>query len=160
MDEENEESVFEKRINIKPYCACNYLLAFHPKKEEILHLYALEDQRKLIQTPIALLRFGHFGKALGHIALSNDPEAPLFKNMRYAQLTSYTSLEPSKYAFDLYDQEEEKNLLHLKPKPIKKGRLYTFYLIGLGTKEYPYKIVRSIDGPSFLTLQKPSSEAI
>ena len=160
QEKDAKEPFFEKRINVKPYCTFTYLLGAHPKKEGTLHLYALEDTKRLIQTPIALLRLGHFAKPLNPLNLLTSEEHLLFKGIKYAQLTAYITLEPKTYPFQLHDALAEKDILALKGKSLKKGRFYTFYLIGNGTKDYPYKIVRSIDGPSFLTLEKPSSEAI
>lgn len=151
--------LLEKKFNVKPSSAFTYLLSEHPKKEKLLHLFILEDTRKSICSPHAFLRFAHFSKHTPAIKLQSGTEHLFFKNILYTQLTHYMPLEPGPYPFQLLDVEADHLLVHLKSKPIKIGRLYTFYLIGHQTKEYPLKIVRSIDGPSFLPLKKPSSEA-
>ena len=158
-DSKTEDLLFDKRINVKPYASFTYLFAEHPKKEDLLHLFALEDTKKAIHAPHCLLRLAHFAKPIERILLQAGNEKLFFKNIAYTQLSNYTVVEPNAYPFEVIPTTSEKPLLNLKPKPLKVGRLYTFYLIGNGSKAYPYKIVRSIDGPSFLPLQRPSTEA-
>ncbi|MGL4799149.1 MAG: DUF4397 domain-containing protein [Cellulosilyticaceae bacterium] len=149
--------IYEKRLNVKPESAFTYTFSSHPKKQDTLHLFVLEDTKKVINGPYSCIRFGHFATSVPKVKLQSGTEHLFFKNIAYSQLSHYMPIQPQPYPFELVTSEEDTDITSLKKHLCKLGRLYTLYLIGTGDKAFPYKLVPSIDGPSFLPLKKPSS---
>lgn len=148
---------YEKRINVKANSAFTHVWAEHPKKESVLHLFALEDTKKIINGPHSCIRLGHFSKPITKTKLQSGADHLFFKNIAYAGLSHYMPIEPNTYPLELFQIEDDTPLALCKAHKFKVGRLYTFYLIGNGSTHYPYKLIPTIDGPSFLTFKKPSS---
>ncbi len=141
---------FSRQLNIKPAAIFTYLLSRHPKDLANDHLFPIEEPRRHIASPHAFIRIAHFSIVCPALSVGIETDHCLFKNVRYAQLTRYMPLIPSRYPLYFSDSETHDLIHQLKTSPFKIGRLYTLYTLGDSTQQSPFDTIRVIDGPSFL----------
>lgn len=129
-----------------------YTLIIAPDlKNEIPGLYLINDVQRPIPENHCLVRVGAFceKRELIHIHYDNHPLS--FKKISPHQISHYLAFEPGNYTIIAEDLEQHEILCELRACELKVQRIYTHYCLGKGTKEYPFQLLHSIDGSSFLT---------
>ena len=116
---------------------------------ETLQGYLMNDPQKKIPEEHFLLRVGDFSQHLMPLQLRLVDTKPLFKKIKPHECTPYLSFSPGTYTAELTELGSQ-NIMSTKPNCILKlSRYYTLYLIG-GSKQFPNKLLLTIDGSSFL----------
>lgn len=149
-----EDVLYEKKINLQRFQIYTGVLACKYKDPETYHIFCLEEPQKLLEPPRLAVRLNHFARFDGATSLNLSEEPLPIRNIRYGQASSYLVKEPAPYTFIIKETSEENELTTLSSKKLKPGRLYSIYLVGDGTKTFPYKPVLSIDGFSYLPIEK------
>lgn len=129
-----------------------YTLIIAPDlKSDIPGLYLINDVQRSIPENHCLIRVGAFCEKseLIHIHYTNHPLS--FQKISPHQISHYLAFEPGDYTITAEDLEQKEILCELKACKFKTQRIYTHYCLGKGTKEYPFQLLHSIDGSSFLT---------
>ncbi|MGL4363026.1 MAG: DUF4397 domain-containing protein [Cellulosilyticaceae bacterium] len=157
-DIKTQTIIYEKRINIQPCSAYTYILSIHPKKEDAYHIYSQEDLKRTVLNN-SLVRFGNFSHNMPTLTLYSNDNKLFCKNITLGQLNNYTTMPTGKYTLNAFGDDTEKPFDIFHPNVLKESRLYTFYLIGSGSKTYPFKLIQTIDGASYLPLKKMTSLA-
>lgn len=148
-----EDILYEKKINLQRHQIYTGVLGSKYKTLDDYHIFCLEEPQKIIDPPRFGIRLNHFAQFDG-VASLHLPEEPLpIRNIRYGQASSYLTRDLADASFLIKETNEETELATLSPKKFKPGRLYSIFLVGNGTKSFPYKPVLSIDGFSYLSLQ-------
>lgn len=152
IEHHKEEVLYEKKINLQRYQIYTGIVARKYKALEEYHVFCLEEPQKNIESSHFAIKLNHFATFDGAISL-NLPDEPLpIRNIRYGQASYYLTREPANYTLLIKETEEETELTTLKQKKLKPGRFYSIFLIGNGSKSFPYKPVLSIDGFSYLPI--------
>ena len=149
-----EDILYEKKINLQRFQIYTGVLACKYKAPDSYHIFCLEEPQKLLEPPKLAIRLNHFARFDGSTSLSLLEEPLPIRNIRYGQASSYVVKEPAPYCFTIKETNEDTELTTLSSKKFKPGRLYSIYFVGDGSKAFPYKPVLSIDGFSYLTIEK------
>lgn len=154
------QTIYEKRINVKNNACYTYILGYQPKHKEKLHLFSLEDIKKNYHPSHGFLRLGHFALSYPSLDLLCSKDQLLFKAITYSRLTHYLPLSPETYSIFTSCLSESYPTIHLKKHHVKLGRQYSLYLVGDGSKDFPYECVPSIDGPCYLKFQQKNKSQV
>lgn len=149
-----EETLYEKKINLQRFQIYTGVLSHKYKAPEEHHIFCLEEPQKILDPPRLAVRLNHFAHFDGMTSLNLTQEPLPIRNIRYGQASSYITKEPGSYSFLIKETTDETELATLIQKKLKSGRLYSIYLVGNGTKAFPYKPILSIDGFSYLPTEK------
>lgn len=154
------EPLYEKKINLQRHQIYTGVLAHKYKEPENFHIFCLEEPNKKLEGLHLGIRLLHFSQHEGTLCLST-PEAPLpIRRIRYGQASSYLVREANAYTLNIEQSPEELTsdtetsgpLAILRNQKFKPGRLYSIFFIGEGTAQFPYKVILSIDGYSYLKI--------
>lgn len=148
------EPLYEKKINLQRFQIYTGVMARKYKEPEAYHIFCLEEPQKLLEPPRLAIRLNHFAQFDGATSLNHTEEPLPIRNIRYGQASSYLTKEPGTYTFLIKETTNEIELTTLAEKKLKPGRLYSIYFIGDGTKNFPFKPILSIDGFSYLPIEK------
>lgn len=154
LTEHHKDTIlYEKKINLQRHQIYTAVLGSKFKTFDAFHIFCLEEPQKNIDPPRFGVRLNHFAHFEGATSLHSPEESLPIRNIRYGQASSYLVREPANYTFLIKETQEEADLATLSQQKFKSGRLYSLFLIGNGTKNFPYKSALSIDGFSYLPLQ-------
>lgn len=137
---------------IAPNKIYTLLFTFEPYTQSIQY-YLLNDPLKKIPADHLLCRVASFCQLQVPLELRVVDTHPLFKKLKNSQPSPYLSFMPASYTLELINTDTKKVVLKKENYLFKATRYYTLYLLG-GTKGFPTRFVRSIDGNSFLSFPK------
>lgn len=149
-----KETLYEKKVNLQRFQIYTGVLACKYKDPTTYHIFCLEEPQKILENAKLGIRLNHFARFESPITLHLPDEQLPIRNIRYGQASSYILKEPAPYCFTIQDTKEDMELTTLLSKKFKPGRLYSIYFIGDGSKDFPYKPILSIDGFSYLPIEK------
>lgn len=142
------EELLNQSFRIAPGRIYTLLLTYDPHSEH-LQLYLLNDPPKKIPEEQLLLRVAPFCQLEVPFQLHLIDTKPLFKKLKLGQPSPYLAFSPGTYTIQLIHLETQKVLLKKENCLLKPTRYYTLYLLG-GTKDFPLRLVLTIDGNSFI----------
>lgn len=142
------DALYEREVWIGEHKIYTLVLAYEPSQAEI-QSYLLTEPPKAIPEEHLLIRTGNFSQELVPISLHLVDIKPVFKKVPVRQTSSYLAFLPATASIELQEIESQKTLLKATPCTFKMMRYYSLYIIG-GTKDYPLKWIRTLDGNSFL----------
>ena len=154
------DALYEKKINLQRHQIYTGVLGHKYKEPDSYHIFCLEESNRKLEGEHLGLRLLHFSSFEEDLFLATE-EMPLpIRHIRYGQASSYLIREAATY--NLYvdhtpiansaHEEEASPLARFTNQKLKPGRLYSLFFVGAGTAAFPYKIVLSIDGYSYLKL--------
>lgn len=116
-------------------------------------LYLINDVQRPIPNEHCLLRLGAFSDFPDLMTIQFVDQTLGFKKVSPHQISHYLSFPPHTYAVIGLAHEKNKPLCELKSLSLKVSRIYTLYLLGNGSKQYPFHFLLSIDGSSFISFK-------
>lgn len=114
-------------------------------------LYLINDAQRPIPNEHCLLRLGTFCDFLDLMTIQFVDQTLGFRKISPHQISHYLSFLPDTYHLMALTHEKNDQICELKQTHLKISRIYTLYLIGNGSKNYPFHFLLSIDGSSFLS---------
>lgn len=154
LEHATDHLIYEKKINLRPHSAFTQVLGTKYKTANAPHLFALEEHPREHLHDKAFLCLNHFSPHSSPMDFLTSDNQLFFKNISYAQNVRYMPIPLGSYEFQLFDRQDPPEChTHLKHR-IKPYRFYSFYFIGDGSPAYPYQLIPSIDGISYLNIQK------
>lgn len=156
----SKEILTFKRINLRPTSIFTLVASpLYKGEPDQLTLSSLEEPAKPTTPEECLMRTCSFIPDLPPSDFSLIDDYILFKNLKYSTLTAYLPFKIGTYTLKLKSHADETTLYTAPSLVLKPQRFYTTYLIGNGTKAYPYQSILSIDGRSYLKTEKTQEKA-
>lgn len=116
-------------------------------------LYLINDTKRPIPNEHCLLRLGAFCDLLDLVTVEFVDQTLAFRKIAPHQISHYLSFMPDTYHTTASAHEKNEKICELKNISLKISRIYTLYLLGNGSKNYPLHFLLSIDGSSFISFK-------
>lgn len=163
-----QDTLYEKKINLQRHQIYTGVLAHKYKEPDSYHIFCLEESKKKLEGEHLGLRLLHFSSFPDDLFLGLDDTPLPIRHIRFGQASSYLMRTAATY--NLY-VDHKSTQVHLNPdtpsplatftnQKLKPGRLYSLFFVGTGTAIFPYKVVLSIDGYSYLKLEFDNKNAL
>lgn len=114
-------------------------------------LYLINDAQRPIPNEHCLLRLGTFCNLLHLVNIQFSEQTLAFRKISPHQSSHYLSFTPGTYDITALTHEKNDTVCELKNSSFKISRIYTLYLLGNASDNYPLHFLLSIDGSSFLS---------
>lgn len=156
-----QETLYEKKINLQRHQIYTGVLGHKYKEPNNYHIFCLEEPHKKLEDEHLGLRLLHFSSFPEDLFIGADKTPLPIRHIRYGQASSYLIRKAATYNLYVDHTSSDVSLDSDIPSPLalsnnqklKPGRLYSLFFVGAGTPAFPYKIVLSIDGYSYLKLE-------
>lgn len=122
-------------------------------KTSVPGLYLINDTQRPIPEEHCLLRFGTFCDLLDLVTIEFIDQTSSFRKISPHQISHYLSFVSGLYHIISLTHDKKDKICESKNTTLKSGRIYTLYLLGNGSKDYPLHFLLSIDGSSFLSFK-------
>ena len=142
--------VTTREIFIKSHKIYTLIISINTKNL-LSNLYFIEDIRKKIPNNCSLVRIGNFCLQKETLAFSFIDSTKSFKKVFSTAVTHYVSFLEGNFKMCSWYSQTHEHFIEDTELLFKPYRIYTIYIIGDGSSNYPFECVRSIDGSSFLS---------